>query len=87
MCKSWYNMGEGCRVTEAWEVKITHMSGVNDLPIRESDVEWVVCFPFVVDGHIGQEEVSRGAGVSDGVGGTDGDVDGVGSGSIGDGGF
>ena len=83
MCKSWYNMGEGCRVTEAWEVKITHMSGVNDLPIRESDVEWVVCFPFVVDGHIGQEEVGSGAGVSDGFSSTKCNVDGIGCGRSG----
>ena len=86
MCKAWYNMGEGGRVTEAWEIKIAHMGGLNDLTIRESDVEWVVCFAFIVDGHIGQEEVRSGARVSDGFGGTECNVDGVGDGSSGGGG-
>jgi hypothetical protein len=86
MCKAWYNMGEVCRVTEAWEVKITHMGGLNDLTIRESDVEWVVCFALIVDRHIGHEEVCSGVGVSDGFGGTECNVDGVDDGSSGGGG-
>jgi hypothetical protein len=80
-------MGKGCRVTQAWEVQITHMGGLDNLTVRESDVEWVVRFAFIADGYIGEEEVCSGTGINNGFIGTECDVGGVGGGSNGGGGI
>ena len=60
MCQAGHNMCEGGSVTKTREVKITHMCGLNDLAIWESDVQWVFCVAFIVSGHVGQEEVGSG---------------------------
>lgn len=83
MCQAGHNMGEGGSITKTREVKITHMCGLNDLAVWESDVKWVFCMAFIVYGHIGQEEVGSGTGVSDGFSSTKCNIDGVGCGRSG----
>ena len=80
MCQAGHNMCEGGSVTKTREVKITHMCGLDYFAVWESDVQWVFCVAFIVDGHVGHEEVGSGPGVSNGISRTECNIDGSGCG-------
>ena len=51
------------------------MGGLDDVTIRECDLEWVFCLAFVADGDVWEDEVYGGTGVSNCFVGTQGYVD------------